>query len=137
MKTSLLTAEETERIQEGLRVYKLDLLSLCKFVVPHRDPSLLPWQLQIALGTQKSYKQDAAEKKKRRISEAKIRSKTAYLANWKPAFHKKCNVLPNVIKFFGRVQDNQADRTGGGNSSGDDCVDNSNKAYVHQAFLSD
>jgi hypothetical protein len=46
-------------------------------------------------------------------------------------------VLPNVIKFFGRVQDNQADRTGGGNSSGDDCVDNSNKAYVHQAFLSD
>nr|TKR83431.1 hypothetical protein D5086_0000267320 [Populus alba] len=122
MKTSLLTAEETERIQEGLRVYKLDLLSLCKFVVPHRDPSLLPWQLQIALGTQKSYKQDAAEKKKRRISEAKIRSKTAYLANWKPAFHKK---------------DNQADRTGGGNSSGDDCVDNSNKAYVHQAFLSD
>jgi hypothetical protein len=49
----------------------------------------------------------------------------------------QCNVLPNVIKFFGRVQDNQADRTGGGNSSGDDCVDNSNKAYVHQAFLSD
>ncbi|KAJ6925499.1 hypothetical protein NC651_010016 [Populus alba x Populus x berolinensis] len=55
----LLTAEETERIQK------------------------------IALGTQKSYKQDAAEKKKRGISEAKIRSKTAYLANWKPAFHKE------------------------------------------------
>ncbi|KAL9355760.1 hypothetical protein Peur_053730 [Populus x canadensis] len=136
MKTSLLTAEETERFQEGLRVYKLDLLSLWKFDVLHRDPSLLPRQLRIALGTQKSYKQDAARKEKRRISEAKKRSKTADLANWKPASDKECNVLPNVIKFFGRVQDNQADRTGGGNSSGDDCVDNSNKAYVHQAFLS-
>ncbi|KAF9672065.1 hypothetical protein SADUNF_Sadunf11G0001800 [Salix dunnii] len=122
MKTSPLTAEETERIQEGLRVYKLDWLSVWKFVVPHRDPSLLPRQLRIALGTQKSYKQDAAKKEKRRISEAKKRSRTTELANWKQTSDK---------------EDNQAERTGGGNSSGDDCVDNVNEAYVHQAFLSD
>ncbi|KAB5533671.1 hypothetical protein DKX38_016757 [Salix brachista] len=122
MKTSPLTAEETERIQEGLRAYKLDWLSVWKFVVPHRDPSLLPRQLRIALGTQKSYKQDAAKKEKRRISEAKKRSRTTELANWKPTSDK---------------EDNEAERTGGGNSSGDDCVDNVNEAYVHQAFLSD
>ncbi|KAL9384276.1 hypothetical protein Peur_024599 [Populus x canadensis] len=122
MKTSPLTTEETERIQEGLRVYKLDWLSVWKFVVPHRDPSLLPRQLRIALGTQKSYKQDAAKKEKRRISEARKRSRTTELSNWKPASDK---------------EDNQADRTGKGNSSGDDCVDNVNEAYVHQAFLSD
>ncbi|CAK7351223.1 unnamed protein product [Dovyalis caffra] len=122
MKTSPLTAEETERIQEGLRVYKLDWLSVWKSIVPHRDPSLLPRQLRIALGTQKSYKQDAAKKEKRRVSEAKKRYKTTELVNWKPASDK---------------EDNQADRTGGGNSSGDDCIDNANEAYVHQAFLSD
>lgn len=46
-------------------------------------------------------------------------------------------MLPNVIKCFDWLQDNEAERTGGGNSSGDDCVDNVNEAYVHQAFLSD
>lgn len=127
MKTSLFTAEETERFQEvisswiflmffpdgqyldcdclphalqGLRVYKLDLLSLWKFDVLHRDPSLLPRQLRIALGTQKSYKQDAARKEKRRISEAKKRSKTADLANWKPASDKEVCYYPGSTSYL-------------------------------------
>ncbi|XP_015574278.1 uncharacterized protein LOC8284196 isoform X2 [Ricinus communis] len=118
MKTSPLTAEEIESIQEGLRVLKHDWMSVCRFIVPHRDPSLLPRQWRIALGTQRSYKLDAAKKEKRRIYESnRRRCKTADLANWQ--------------------QDNQVDSTGGENNSGDDYVDNPNEAYVHQAFLAD
>ncbi|XP_041026855.1 uncharacterized protein LOC121267039 [Juglans microcarpa x Juglans regia] len=65
MKTSPLTVEEIASIQEGLKLYKMDWISVWKFVVPHRDPSLLPQQWRIALGTQRSYKQDAAKKEKR------------------------------------------------------------------------
>ncbi|XP_035545499.1 uncharacterized protein LOC108982101 isoform X2 [Juglans regia] len=65
MKTSPLTVEEIASIQEGLKLYKMDWMSVWKFVVPHRDPSLLPRQWRIALGTQRSYKQDAAKKEKR------------------------------------------------------------------------
>ncbi|KAJ8764197.1 hypothetical protein K2173_005377 [Erythroxylum novogranatense] len=86
MKTSHLTLEEIERIEE---LYKLDWMFVWKFVVPHRNPSLLPHQWRIALGTQRSYK------------------------------------------------DNQVESKMEGNRSGDDCMGNANKAYVHQGFLAD
>ncbi|KAK7267144.1 hypothetical protein RIF29_19808 [Crotalaria pallida] len=65
MKTSPLTTEEIECIQEGLKIYKHDWMSVWQCVVPHRDPSLLPRQWRVALGTQKSYKVDASKKEKR------------------------------------------------------------------------
>lgn len=123
MKNSPLTAEEIACIQEGLKVYKLDWMSVWKFVVPHRDPSLLPRQWRIALGTQRSYKQDAAKKEKRRLYESRRRKcKTADLASWQTASEK---------------EDDQAEDAGGENKSGDESIDNAGEGYVHQGFLAD
>ncbi|KAJ9136350.1 hypothetical protein P3X46_033438 [Hevea brasiliensis] len=118
MKTSPLTAEEIERIQEGLRIFKHDWMSVWRLIVPHRDPSLLPRQWRISLGTQRSYKLDAAKKEKRRIYELnRRRHKTADLANWQQISDKEENPVDSTV--------------------GDDNVDNANEAYVHQAFLAD
>ncbi|KAG6641690.1 uncharacterized protein LOC122275671 [Carya illinoinensis] len=123
MKTSPLTVEEIACIQEGLKLYKLDWMSVWRFVVPHRDPSLLPRQWRIALGTQKSYKQDAAKKEKRRLYEARRRKcKTADLPSWQTVSEK---------------EDNQAENTGGENNSGDDSIDNAGETHVHQASIAD
>ncbi|XP_050235391.1 uncharacterized protein LOC126683732 [Mercurialis annua] len=123
MKTSPLTSEEVECIQEGLRAFKHDWTSVWRFIVPHRDPSLLPRQWRVAIGTQRSYKSDAAKKEKRRVYESnRRRCKTANLANWHQVSGK---------------EDNRIHPTGGENNSGDDYVDNPNEAYVHQAFLAD
>ncbi|KAL5840440.1 hypothetical protein ACOSQ3_013111 [Xanthoceras sorbifolium] len=119
MKTSPLTAKEIECIQEGLKVFKLDWTSVWKFVVPHRDPTLLRRQWRIALGTQKSYKQDAAKKEKRRLYELKRRCKTADLANW----HLD--------------SDKEGENIGRENNSGDDYVENADECYVHEGFLAD
>ncbi|KAA8520069.1 hypothetical protein F0562_014325 [Nyssa sinensis] len=94
MKNSPLTAEEIARIQEGLKVFKLDWMSVWKFIAPHRDPSLLPRQWRIATGTQ----------------------------NWQTSSAK---------------EDCQTDNAGVENNSGDDCMDNEEEAYVHEAFLAD
>ena len=65
-------------------------MSVWKFVVPYRDPSLLPRQWRIAQGTQKSYKTDPAKKEKRRLYESQRRkSKAAALANWQTASEKE------------------------------------------------
>lgn len=78
------------QILQGLRVFKFDWMSIWKFLVPHRDPSLLPRQWRIALGTQKSYKIDAAKKEKRRLYESKRRkSKAADLASWQIVSEKE------------------------------------------------
>lgn len=61
------------QIYQGLRVFKYNWMSVWQFVVPHRDPSLLPRQWRVALGTQKSYKLDAAKREKRRLYESKRR----------------------------------------------------------------
>lgn len=74
---------------QGLGVFKLDWMSVWKFIVPYRDPSLLPRQWRIALGTQKSYKQDAAKKEKRRVYESRKRKSKATLANWQLASDKE------------------------------------------------
>lgn len=78
------------QITQGLKVYKLDWMSVWRFVVPHRDPSLLPRQWRIALGTQRSYKQDATKKEKRRLYESRRRKcKSAELGSWQVGSEKE------------------------------------------------
>ncbi|OMO76799.1 hypothetical protein CCACVL1_15405 [Corchorus capsularis] len=123
MKTSPLTVEEIQGIQEGLKAFKLDWMSVWKFIVPHRDPSLLPRQWRIALGTQRSYKKDEAQKERRRLYESERRKRKAVdLRNWQHASDK---------------EDYQAEYTGGENCSGDDEIDNAAESYVHEGFLAD
>ncbi|MBA0627690.1 hypothetical protein Godav_022500 [Gossypium davidsonii] len=121
MKNSPLNAEEIQGIQEGLKAFKLDWMSVWKFIVPHRDPSLLPRQWRIALGTQKSYKQDAAKKEKRRLYESERRKRKATNStNWQHASDKE-----------------DCQYTGVENCSGDDDMDNAEESYVHEGFLAD
>ncbi|XP_021840162.1 uncharacterized protein [Spinacia oleracea] len=113
MKTSPLTDEEKARIQEGLKAFKLDWVSVWRTMVPYRDPNLLPRQWRIAIGTQKSYKADSAKKEKHRVYESnRRRSKMA------------------VVDYFQTGSEKE-------NESGEDCVENDNEAYVHEAFLAD
>ncbi|RYR13427.1 hypothetical protein Ahy_B04g070432 isoform A [Arachis hypogaea] len=93
MKTSPLTAEEIARIQEGLKYYKFDWMLVWQFIVPHRDPSLLPRQWRIALGTQKSYKVDASKREKRRLYESKRRKlKAAAAESWQAVSDKEVSL---------------------------------------------
>ncbi|XP_015959826.1 uncharacterized protein LOC107483729 [Arachis duranensis] len=118
MKTSPLTAEEIARIQEGLKYYKFDWMLVWQFIVPHRDPSLLPRQWRIALGTQKSYKVDASKREKRRLYESKRRKlKAAAAESWQAVSDK---------------EDCDAEIAGSENG-----MDYSDVPYVHQAFLAD
>lgn len=65
-------------------------MSIWQYLVPHRDPSLLPRQWRIALGTQKSYKLDAAKKEKRRLYELKRRKlKAAASESWQAVSDKE------------------------------------------------
>lgn len=123
MKNSPLTAEEIVRIQEGLKTCKLDWMSIWKFIVPYRDPSLLPRQWRIANGTQKSYKSDANKKAKRRLYELRRRnSKPAASANWHTSSEK---------------EDNITDKASEENKKGYCQADREDDAYVHEAFLAD
>lgn len=120
MKTSPLTAEEMARIQEGLKIFKYDWMSVWQFSVPHRDPSLLPRQWRTALGTQKSYKLDAEKREKRRLYELSRRKcKSSATTSWQDK------------------TDSQVESTGGDNNNADACIDNSGKTFVHEAFLAD
>ncbi|XP_074339911.1 uncharacterized protein LOC141677759 isoform X2 [Apium graveolens] len=120
LKTSPLTAEEIAHIREGLVVFKNDLMSVWKFVVPYRDPMLLRRQWRVATGTQKSYKVDEQKKKKRRLYESNRRK-------GKPA---------NPMKWHSSSEKEDCS-AGEENNSGNDCIDNENEAYVHEAFLAD
>lgn len=120
LKNSPLTAEEIARIREGLVVFKNDLMSVWKFVLPYRDPMLLPRQWRVATGTQKSYKVDEQKKKKRRLYESNRRK-------GKPA---------NPVKWHSSSEKEDCS-AGEENNSGNDCIDNENEAYVHEAFLAD
>ena len=75
---------------QGLKYYKFDWMSVWQYIVPHRDPSLLPRQWRIALGTQKSYKVDASKREKRRLYESKRRKlKAATLESWQAISDKE------------------------------------------------
>ncbi|KAJ0963192.1 hypothetical protein J5N97_028314 [Dioscorea zingiberensis] len=116
MKASPLTPDEQARIYEGLKVFKHDWLSVWKFFVPHRDPSLLQRQWRTATGTQKSYKKCEALKLKRRLYEAKRRERKASLGDCQLSSRKEVD-------------------NGGDNSA--DAIDDEDEAYVHEAFLAE
>ncbi|KAI5447216.1 hypothetical protein KIW84_014895 [Lathyrus oleraceus] len=116
MKTSPLTAEEIAGIHEGLKHYKSDWMSVWQYIVPHRDPFLLPRQWRVALGTQKSYKVDDSKKEKRRLYESERRKSKATTAIecWQSRSDKE--------DFEAEIADG---------------MDYSDVPYVHQAFLAD
>ncbi|KAF5194152.1 Homeodomain-like superfamily protein [Thalictrum thalictroides] len=125
MKTSPLTAEEKAHIHKGLKAFRHDWMSVWKFIVPYRDPSLLPRQWRVALGTQKSYKTDAAKKEKRRLYLAQKKlGKAAPLVNLSTASEKEDIMDMN-------------NSTAEGNKSEDDNMEDEDEAYVHEAFLAD
>ncbi|WVZ82191.1 hypothetical protein U9M48_029479 [Paspalum notatum var. saurae] len=113
MKASPLTVEEKESIQEGLRIFKNDWTSVWRFVVPHRDPSLLQRQWRVASGVQKSYTKSDAEKERRRTYEAKRRKLRAS--------------MPDSRVACGQEADNNASED----------VENDDDSYVNEAFLED
>ncbi|KAK9674057.1 hypothetical protein RND81_12G208200 [Saponaria officinalis] len=122
LKTSPLTEEEKARIEEGLKTFRLDWTSIWRTIVPYRDPSLLPRQWRIAIGTQKSYKVAPDKKEKHRIAESNRRN-------------RKAAVMGN--SYCVSEKDNQTGLCGGQNRNGEDGVDNDNEAFVHEAFLAD
>uniref|UniRef100_A0A0A9D7I1 Myb-like domain-containing protein n=1 Tax=Arundo donax TaxID=35708 RepID=A0A0A9D7I1_ARUDO len=113
MKTSPLTIEEIECIREGLRMFKNDWTSVWRFVVPHRDPSLLQRQWRVASGVQKSYNKSEAAKEKRRSYEAKRRKLRAS--------------MPDSRVVHEQEDDNNASED----------VENDDDSYVNEAFLED
>ncbi|KAG8378617.1 hypothetical protein BUALT_Bualt07G0004100 [Buddleja alternifolia] len=122
MKNSPLTSEEIACIEAGLKKFKLDWISIWRFFVPYRDPSLLPRQWRIASGTQKSYKSDANKKAKRRLYELGRK-------NSKPS----PSTLLSSSEKEGDSTDNAIEET----NSGDNRVDKEDQVYVHEAFLAD
>lgn len=144
MKTSPLTPQEKARIEEGLKVYKLDWMAVWKYMVPHRDPLLLARQWRTAVGNQKSYKGDEHTKAKRRLYESKRRKSklegsrlqtTGAGQNregWSTEEDVRCKTLSDR-----ELQNCSADNAGGENNSGDDGGNNEDEAYVHEAFLAD
>ncbi|CAN4100583.1 unnamed protein product [Withania somnifera] len=123
MKNSPLTAEEVARIEEGLKVFKLDWMSVWKFIVPYRDPSLLPRQWRTAIGTQKSYTSDANKKAKRRLYDLERRKlKSGAFETWHISSGKKDDVAASTVEE---------------NRGADNCTDRDEEAYVHEAFLAD
>ncbi|PNY06475.1 putative DUO pollen-like protein, partial [Trifolium pratense] len=115
MKTSPLTEEEIACIHEGLKHYKSDWMAVWQYVVPHRDPVLLPRQWRVALGTQKSYKLNSPKRAKRRLYESQRRK------------------LKATTTECGQPVSDKED----GETEIADGTDYSNVPYVHQAFLAD
>ncbi|XP_066376827.1 uncharacterized protein [Miscanthus floridulus] len=111
MKASPLTVEEKECIEKGLWIFKNDWTSVWKFVVPHRDPSLLQRQWRVASGVQKSYSKSDAQKERRRTYEAKRR------------------------KLRVSMPDSRRGQEADNNASED--AENDDDSYVNEAFLED
>ncbi|XP_073139432.1 uncharacterized protein [Henckelia pumila] len=121
IKNSPLTSEEIARIEVGLKKLKLDWISIWRFFVPYRDPSLLPRLWRIASGTQKSYKSDANKKAKRRLYELRRKEAKPLAPMQHSSSEKEGNSTDAVEETL----------------SGDNRVDTEDEAYVHEAFLED
>ncbi|XP_073280372.1 uncharacterized protein [Primulina huaijiensis] len=121
IKNSPLTSEEIACIELGLKKLKLDWISIWRFFVPYRDPSLLPRLWRIASGTQKSYKSDANKKAKRRLYELR-RKEAKPLAPTQHSSSEKEGNSTDVVEET---------------NSGDNRMDTEDEAYVHEAFLED
>ncbi|XP_068642233.1 uncharacterized protein [Aristolochia californica] len=126
MKTSPLTAEEKALIHEGLRVFKLDWMSVWKFYVPYRDPSLLPRQWRTAMGTQKSYKMDEASKEKRRLYEMMRRQKCKVKSSLNSSQVGTSNGADDIDQI--RAVD-------GVDNTAEDNLDEEGEVYMHEALL--
>uniref|UniRef100_A0ACD5ZQ20 Uncharacterized protein n=1 Tax=Avena sativa TaxID=4498 RepID=A0ACD5ZQ20_AVESA len=113
MKTSPLSTEEIQRIEEGLKIFKNDWTSVWKFVVPHRDPAHLQLQWRVATGVQRSYSKSDAGKERRRLNGAKRRKLKAS--------------VPDSRVNHGQEADNDA-------SEG---VENDDDSFVNDASLAD
>ncbi|XP_010473726.1 PREDICTED: uncharacterized protein LOC104753129 [Camelina sativa] len=116
IKSSPLTPQEIVCIQEGLKYFKYDWMSVWKFVVPHRDPSSLPRQLRTALGIQKSYKLDDVKKEKRRLYDTNRKSREQQ-ASSKEDRHGASKANEYHVR--------------------DELVESSGEAYLHEGFLAD
>lgn len=91
---------------QGLKKFKLDWLSIWRFFVPYRDPSLLPRQWRIACGTQKSYKSDANKKAKRRLYELRRKSSKPVLLNGHSSSEKEVHIyFLNLILLYIHAHD--------------------------------
>ncbi|KAL0441187.1 UNVERIFIED_CONTAM: hypothetical protein Sradi_0057600 [Sesamum radiatum] len=152
MKNSPLTSEEIARIELGLKKFKLDWISIWRFFVPYRDPSLLPRQWRIASGTQKSYKSDENKKAKRRLYELKRKTSKPSPSNWQSSSEKEADLSLFLAWSFFRhcylcflpgqadeviEEGDSTDNAVEDNNSGDNHMDKEDEAYVHEAFLAD
>ncbi|KAL6493451.1 hypothetical protein OROGR_032230 [Orobanche gracilis] len=122
MKNSPLNPEEIARIEWGLKWFKLDWISIWRFLVPYRDPSLLPRQWRIACGTQRSYKSDANRKARRQLYELRRKTSKHSPSTWQWPSEKE-----------GDSTDNAVEETNHGHNP----IDKEDEVYVHEAFLAD
>uniref|UniRef100_A0ACD5Y2P6 Uncharacterized protein n=4 Tax=Avena sativa TaxID=4498 RepID=A0ACD5Y2P6_AVESA len=113
MKTSPLSTEEIQRIEEGLKIFRTDWISIWKFLLPYRDPILLQRQWRVATGVQRSYTKSDAIKEKRRSYEAKRR------------------------KLRASMPDSRVDREQEADDDASEGVENDDDSYVNEAFLAD
>ncbi|GJW60828.1 Myb-like protein [Tanacetum coccineum] len=145
MKNAPLTPQETSLIEEGLKLFKMDWMAIGKWMVPHRDPSLLSRQYRTAVGNQKSYKGDELMREKRRLYESQRRKSKALNSTAAGQNREGLSTVEDANLFAGfprrrTVSDKEncsADNAGGENNSGDDGGNNEDEAYVHEAFLAD
>ncbi|KAL8041733.1 hypothetical protein ABFS82_09G003300 [Erythranthe guttata] len=121
IKNSPLSSEEIARIEMGLKRFKLDWISIWRFFVPYRDPSLLPRQWRIACGTQKSYKSDATKNAKRRLYALKRKTSKPSTSNRHSSTEKEDDSTDNAVE----------------ETKGDNHLRKEDEAYVHEAFLAD
>ncbi|KAL6503132.1 hypothetical protein OROHE_023761 [Orobanche hederae] len=122
MKNSPLNPEEIARIESGLKWFKLDWISIWRFLVPYRDPSLLPRQWRTACGTQKSYKSDANGKARRQLYELRRKTSKRSPSTWQWSSEKEGDSTDNAVEETNR---------------GHYPIDKEDEVYVHEAFLAD
>lgn len=137
-KTSPLTPQEKARIEEGLKVFKLDWMAVWQYVVPYRDPTLLARQYRTAVGNQKSYKIDELKKAKRRLYESNRRKMKIVGSTGAGQSGEGWSTEEDANPSFSRDKENcSTDNAPGEINSEDDGGNNEDEAYVHEAFLSD
>jgi hypothetical protein len=79
-------------------MFKNDWTSVWRFVVPHRDPSLLQRQWRAASGLQKSYNKSEAAKEKRRSYEAKRRKLKASMPDSRVVREQEVCIFLTLLK---------------------------------------
>ncbi|KAI3525202.1 hypothetical protein L1887_03877 [Cichorium endivia] len=130
-KTCPLTPQEKARIEEGLKVFKLDWMAVWQYMVPYRDPTLLARQYRTAVGNQKSYKIDQLKKAKRRLYESNRRKMKIVGSRFQSTSGEGWSTEEDANPSFSRDKENCSTDNAPGEINSED------EAYVHEAFLSD